>query len=127
MKTVRLGRSGLEISAVILGMMSYGDPTRGNHSWTVGIDEARPILRRALDAGITTFDTANVYSEGTSEEITGTLLQEFAPRDDLQILTKWLWSLLTKENGSAPARASPRKPARSACGSARPSRVRAAR
>jgi len=74
MDTLRLGASGLEVSRIILGCMSYGDPAKGNHSWSLGLDESRPFFRHAIEAGITTFDTANVYSLGSSEEITGQLL-----------------------------------------------------
>ena len=88
MKHTRLGSSGLQISRIILGCMSYGDPNRGAHPWSMGIDDARPFFRRAIEAGITTFDTANVYSLGSSEEITGQLLREFASRDDVVIATK---------------------------------------
>lgn len=84
----RLGDSGLEVSAVVLGCMSYGDPNLGTHPWSVGLDESRPFFRTAVEAGITTFDTANVYSLGSSEEITGTLLREFATRDEVIIATK---------------------------------------
>ena len=84
----RLGGSGLEVSAVVLGCMSYGDPNLGTHPWSVGLDESRPFFRAAVEAGITTFDTANVYSLGSSEEITGTLLKEFATRDEVVIATK---------------------------------------
>jgi 1-deoxyxylulose-5-phosphate synthase len=91
MDTVRLGKSGLEISAVVLGMMSYGDPQRGNHEWTLDTDEARPLVRRAFEAGITTFDTANAYSAGTSEEVTGALLRELTSRENVQIATK-VWA-----------------------------------
>jgi len=88
MKHTRLGSSGLQISRIILGCMSYGDPNRGAHPWSLGIDDARPFLRRAIEAGITTFDTANVYSLGSSEEITGQLLREFTSRDEVTIATK---------------------------------------
>jgi aryl-alcohol dehydrogenase-like predicted oxidoreductase len=84
----RLGQSGLEVSRIVLGCMSFGDPNRGTHEWSLGLDEARPFFRQAIEAGITTFDTANVYSLGSSEEITGTLLAEFAQRDDVVIATK---------------------------------------
>jgi aryl-alcohol dehydrogenase-like predicted oxidoreductase len=83
-----LGMSGLEVSAVILGCMSYGDPKLGSHEWSVGLDESRPFFKQAIELGITTFDTANVYSLGSSEEITGTLLREFASREDVVIATK---------------------------------------
>jgi 1-deoxyxylulose-5-phosphate synthase len=88
METKRLGDSGLEVSAVILGCMSYGDPKRGNHPWSLGIDDSRPFFKQAIELGITTFDTANVYSVGSSEEITGALLREFAAREDVVIATK---------------------------------------
>ena len=88
METYNLGDSGLQVSAVILGCMSYGDPDRGNHKWSIGIEESRPFFRQAIELGITTFDTANVYSNGSSEEITGTLLAEFAKREDIVIATK---------------------------------------
>ncbi|MDQ1513991.1 MAG: 1-deoxyxylulose-5-phosphate synthase [Microbacteriaceae bacterium] len=88
METIRVGASGLEVSRVVLGCMSFGDPARGNHPWSLGLDDARPFFRRAIEAGITTFDTANVYSLGSSEEITGTLLREFAAREEVVIATK---------------------------------------
>ena len=88
MRFSRVGSSGLEVSAVVLGCMSYGDPTRGAHPWSVGLDESRPFFRQAIELGITTFDTANVYSAGSSEEITGQLLDEFARREDVVIATK---------------------------------------
>jgi 1-deoxyxylulose-5-phosphate synthase len=88
METYNLGDSGLRVSAVILGCMSYGDPKLGNHEWSVGLEESRAFFRQAVELGITTFDTANVYSQGSSEEITGTLLREFARREDVVIATK---------------------------------------
>ncbi|MCS0644845.1 aldo/keto reductase [Curtobacterium flaccumfaciens] len=103
--TKRLGNSGLEISSVVLGMMSYGDPDRGSHAWSVGIDDARPFVRRAFEAGITTFDTANVYSDGSSEEITGTLLAELAPREDVQVFTKVFNRMRPGRNGAGLSRA----------------------
>ncbi|PZF61614.1 aldo/keto reductase [Curtobacterium sp. MCPF17_047] len=102
--TVRLGNTGLEISSVILGMMSYGDPTKGSHAWSVGIDDARPFVRRAFDAGITTFDTANVYSAGSSEEITGELLKELAPREEVQVFTKVFNRMRPGRNGAGLSR-----------------------
>src|SRR5260370_9036983 len=88
MNYVRLGNSGLQVSRVILGCMGFGDPSRGTQEWAVGIDEARPLIKQALEAGITTFDTANVYSLGASEEIVGTVLGELTKRDDVLIATK---------------------------------------
>ena len=88
MDYVRLGGSGLQVSRVVLGCMSFGDPQRGTHAWALDLDAARPIVREALAAGITTFDTANGYSLGTSEGITGKLLGELARRDEVVIATK---------------------------------------
>jgi len=87
MEYVRLGSSGLKVSRVCLGMMSYGDPER--RAWFLPEDAAEPIVRRAVEAGVTFFDTADMYSEGVSEEITGRLLGKlFAHRDDYVLATK---------------------------------------
>ncbi len=88
MQYTRLGRTGLEVSRICLGCMSYGDPARGSHPWTLPDDESRPFLWKALDLGITFFDTANVYSDGTSEEIVGRALKELARREDVVLATK---------------------------------------
>ena len=88
MENTRLGTSGLEISAVTLGCMSYGDPGRGNHAWSLPEEQSRPFIRRALELGITSFDTANVYSNGSSEEIVGRALGEYAVREEVVIATK---------------------------------------
>jgi aryl-alcohol dehydrogenase-like predicted oxidoreductase len=88
MEYARLGATGLEVPRVILGCMSFGDPQRGGHPWSLGLEEARPLVRQALEAGMTTFDTADVYSAGSSEEILGRLLREFARRDEVVIATK---------------------------------------
>jgi aryl-alcohol dehydrogenase (NADP+) len=87
-QTVRLGRTGLEVSRICLGCMSYGDPARGTHEWSLDEEASRPFFRRAVEAGITFFDTANVYSLGSSEEITGRALADFARRDEVVIATK---------------------------------------
>jgi 1-deoxyxylulose-5-phosphate synthase len=100
----RLGRSGLEVSTVVLGCMSFGDPRRGNHEWTLDLDASRPLIRAALEAGITTFDTANVYSDGSSEEITGTVLGELAKRDEIVIATKVHGHMGPGSNGSGLSR-----------------------
>src|SRR6478736_9527977 len=88
MDYVRLGRSGLEVSRLCLGCMTYGEPDRGNHPWTLGEEQSRPFIRRALELGINFFDTANVYSAGSSEEIVGRALGEFANRDEIVLATK---------------------------------------
>ncbi len=85
---VRLGNSGLKISPVVLGCMSFGAPDRGTHRWSLDEETSRPLIRQALEAGITTFDTADVYSDGTSEEFVGRALADFAQRDQVVIATK---------------------------------------
>jgi aryl-alcohol dehydrogenase-like predicted oxidoreductase len=86
--STRLGRTGLDISRLCLGCMSYGVPERGTHPWSLPEAASRPFIRRALDLGIHFFDTANVYSDGTSEEIVGRALLDFARRDEVVIATK---------------------------------------
>lgn len=88
MQYARLGKTGLEVSRICLGCMSFGEPNRGAHEWTLNEEASRPILRAAWEAGINFYDTANVYSAGTSEEIVGRILKELAPRDELVIATK---------------------------------------
>jgi aryl-alcohol dehydrogenase-like predicted oxidoreductase len=78
----------MKISEVVLGCMSFGTPDRGNHAWTLDEETSRPIIRSAVEQGITTFDTADVYSDGSSEEIVGRALADFAQRDDVVIATK---------------------------------------
>src|SRR5688572_29998754 len=87
MQYVRLGSTGLKVSRIALGMMSYGDPA--SRPWLLREDAAEPIVRRAVEAGVTMFDTADMYSLGVSEEITGRLLKRlFARRDDYVLATK---------------------------------------
>jgi 1-deoxyxylulose-5-phosphate synthase len=88
MKYRKLGTTGLDVSAICLGCMSYGEPDRGPHPWSLGEEAARPFFRQALDAGINFFDTANTYSAGSSEEITGRALRDFADRDEIVLATK---------------------------------------
>jgi aryl-alcohol dehydrogenase-like predicted oxidoreductase len=88
MEYVKLGRTGLDVSRICLGCMSYGISDQGNHAWTLGEEESRPFIRRALEGGINFFDTANVYSLGTSEEILGLALRDFSRRDEVVIATK---------------------------------------
>ena len=88
MNFTKLGRTGLDVSRICLGCMSYGEPGRGNHPWTLGDAASRPFIRKALDLGINFFDTANVYSDGTSEEIVGRALVEYARRGEIVIATK---------------------------------------
>jgi aryl-alcohol dehydrogenase (NADP+) len=103
MKYTRLGRTGLEVSRICLGMMSFGDSTKGR-AWTLGLDEARPIIRAAWEAGINFYDTANVYAAGTSEEVTGTVLWELAPRDEIVLATKVNGEMRPGPNGRGQSR-----------------------
>ena len=88
MDYVKLGRTGMEVSRLCLGCMTFGVPDRGTHPWTLDEEKSRPIVRQAVESGINFFDTANSYSEGTSEEITGRLLREMTRRDDIVVATK---------------------------------------
>jgi aryl-alcohol dehydrogenase-like predicted oxidoreductase len=88
MEYVKLGSTGLEVSRLCLGCMSYGVPDRGPHPWTLKEEDSRPFIKQALEAGINFFDTANVYSDGTSEEIVGRALKDFAKREEVVIATK---------------------------------------
>jgi aryl-alcohol dehydrogenase-like predicted oxidoreductase len=88
MDYVKLGRTGLEVSRICLGCMTYGEPDRGNHPWTLDEHDSRPFIRKALALGINFFDTANVYSDGSSEEILGRALHDFTVREEVVIATK---------------------------------------
>ena len=88
MDYVKLGSTGLDVSPLALGAMSYGDPARGAHEWSLPEEESRDYIRRSIDAGINFFDTANVYSNGSSEEILGRALRDFANRDETVVATK---------------------------------------
>jgi aryl-alcohol dehydrogenase-like predicted oxidoreductase len=88
MKYVKLGSTGLDVSPISLGCMTYGEPTRGGQPWSLPEDVSRVRIKQALDAGINFFDTANVYSAGSSEEIVGRALRDFADRDDVVVATK---------------------------------------
>ncbi|MBI3369821.1 MAG: aldo/keto reductase [Burkholderiales bacterium] len=88
MQYTRLGRTGLKVSRLCLGCMTYGIPERGAHPWTLDEAASRPLIRQAVEAGINFFDTANIYSDGTSEEITGRALRDFARREEIVVATK---------------------------------------
>jgi aryl-alcohol dehydrogenase-like predicted oxidoreductase len=88
MKFTRLGPTGLTVSRLCLGCMTYGVPERGTHPWTLDEEASRPLIRQAVEAGINFFDTANAYSDGTSEEIVGRALRDFARRDEIVVATK---------------------------------------
>src|ERR1044072_5176902 len=86
MEYVRLGRTGLKVSRLCLGMMTYGTPKW--REWVLDEEASRPFVQRALEAGINFFDTADIYSLGVSEEVTGRAIRDFARRDDVVIATK---------------------------------------
>ncbi len=92
MKYVRLGKSGLKVSQLALGCMSFGAPERGTHPWTLDETQSRPFYKQALDAGINFFDTSNSYSDGSSEEILGRAIRDLTRRDEVVIATKVFYS-----------------------------------
>jgi aryl-alcohol dehydrogenase (NADP+) len=85
---LKLGSTGLDVSPICLGCMSFGASDRGNHAWSLDEEHSRPFIRRAVEAGLNFFDTANVYSAGSSEEIVGRALADFANRDEIVLATK---------------------------------------
>ena len=104
MKYRKLGHTGVDVSAICLGCMSFGDPKRGGHPWSLDEEASRPLIRQALEGGINFFDTANVYSAGSSEEIVGAALAELANRDEVVIATKVHGSMRRGPNGSGLSR-----------------------
>jgi 1-deoxyxylulose-5-phosphate synthase len=104
MDITRFGRTGLEVSRICLGCMSYGESNRGAHAWTLSEADSRPFVRKALDLGITFFDTANVYSDGSSEEIVGRALKDFASREEVVIATKVHGRMRPGPNGAGLSR-----------------------
>ena len=104
MDYTKLGRTGLDISRLCLGCMTFGVPNRGTHEWSLDEEASRPILRKAIEAGINFFDTANVYSDGTSEEIVGRALKDLAPREELVIATKVHGRMHAGPNGAGLSR-----------------------
>jgi aryl-alcohol dehydrogenase-like predicted oxidoreductase len=104
MDYVKLGSTGLDVSPICVGCMSFGEPDRGNHSWTLGEDQAAPLIRQAVEAGVNFFDTANVYSDGSSEEITGRALARYARRDEVVIATKVHGRMHAGPNGAGLSR-----------------------
>src|SRR6201995_5673017 len=80
---VKLGTTGLDVSPVAIGAMTYGEPDRGHPVWSLDAEASRPLIRHAVEVGINFFDTANMYSYGSSEEILGQALRDFADRDEV--------------------------------------------
>lgn len=88
MQRKQLGRSGLWVSEICIGCMTFGEPQRGGHPWTLPPEKSRPLIAQAVEAGVDFFDTANVYSDGSSEEILGDTLWTLVPRDRIVLATK---------------------------------------
>jgi aryl-alcohol dehydrogenase-like predicted oxidoreductase len=104
MDYVKLGHTGLDVSRICLGCMSYGQPQRGAHPWSLNEEQSTPFIRKALELGINFFDTANVYSDGSSEEIVGKALKDFAKRDEVVIATKVHGRMRPGPNGAGLSR-----------------------
>ncbi|MEZ0354204.1 aldo/keto reductase [Mycobacterium sp. pR1184] len=104
MRYLKLGSSGLDVSPLAIGAMTYGDPQRGHPVWSLAEDESRPLIKHAVEAGINFFDTANMYSQGSSEEILGRALRDYANRDDVVIATKLRHPMRPGPNGKGLSR-----------------------
>ena len=104
METTKLGATGLEVSRLCLGCMSFGAPDRGNHTWTLAEEQSRPLIKQALELGINFLDTANVYSDGHSEEIVGRAIKDFARRDEVVLATKVFSRMRPGPNGAGLSR-----------------------
>lgn len=104
MRYAKLGSTGLDVSRICLGCMSYGVPERGTHAWTLPEDESRGFIRRAVEAGVNFFDTANMYSDGTSEEMVGRALRDFARRDEVVLATKVFYPMRPGPNAGGLSR-----------------------
>ena len=104
MRYTNLGNTGAVVSKICLGCMSYGIPDRGTHAWTLDEEASRPFIRSAVEEGINFFDTANVYSDGTSEEIVGRALNDFAKRDEIVLATKVHGAMRRSPNGKGLSR-----------------------
>lgn len=100
----KLGTTGIDISRICLGCMSFGVPDRSGHAWSLDAEASRPIFRRAVEGGVTFFDTANAYSDGTSEEIVGSLLKEFTRRDEIVLATKVFFRMHAGQNATGLSR-----------------------
>jgi aryl-alcohol dehydrogenase-like predicted oxidoreductase len=106
MDYVKLGSTGLRVSRLCLGCMTYGVPERGAHPWSLDEEKSRPFIKRALELGLNFFDTANTYSDGTSEEIVGRALRDFARREEIVIATKVFYPMRQGANARGLSRKS---------------------
>jgi aryl-alcohol dehydrogenase-like predicted oxidoreductase len=104
MRYVKLGKTGLDVSPIALGCMTYGEPGRGHPVWSLDAEHSRPLIKQAIELGINFFDTANMYSQGSSEEILGGALKDFARRDQIVIATKLRHPMRPGPNGAGLSR-----------------------
>ncbi|BCL79041.1 NADP-dependent aryl-alcohol dehydrogenase [Ktedonobacteria bacterium brp13] len=104
MQYIKLGHTGLDVSPICIGCMGFGDPSRGHPTWALGEEDSRPLIRYAIEAGINFFDTANLYSQGTSEETLGRALKDFTNRDSVVIATKLRAPMRTGPNAGGLSR-----------------------
>ena len=111
MEYTRLGTSGLKVSRIALGCMSFGDTSRGFNEWALDDAEAEPIFRKALELGITFCDTANAYGYGTSEEIVGRAIKKYTRREDIVLATKVYFKMHDGPGGSGLSRKAIMEPA----------------
>ncbi len=104
MQYIKLGITGLDVSPIAIGAMTYGEPDRGHPVWSLGEEASRPLIKHAVEVGVNFFDTANMYSKGSSEEILGRALRDFADRDDVVIATKLRHPMRSGPNGKGLSR-----------------------
>ncbi|MGO7380976.1 aldo/keto reductase [Rhizobium ruizarguesonis] len=104
MEYAKFGKTGLEVSKICLGCMTFGDPGRGNHAWSLPEEESRTMIKQAIDLGINFLDTANTYSNGSSEEIVGRAIKDFAKREDIVLATKVFNRMRPGPNGAGLSR-----------------------
>lgn len=104
MEYVKLGNTGLDVSRICLGCMSFGEAGKWTHPWVLNEQDSRPIIKKALELGINFFDTANIYSHGTSEEFVGRALKDYAKRDEVVIATKVFFRMHEGPNGAGLSR-----------------------
>src|SRR6202012_2638567 len=104
MRYTKFGPTGMDVSVICLGCMSFGEPDRGKHEWSLPETESRELIKQALDEGINFFDTANAYSGGSSEEITGRALAEMANREEIVLATKVFMPMREGQNSGGLSR-----------------------
>jgi len=104
MEYANLGQTGLKVSRICLGCMTYGTPEKGWNTWALNEEQSRPFIQKALELGINFFDTANVYSEGASEEVSGRALRDFTKREEVVVATKVYGAMRKDPNGKGLSR-----------------------